>query len=69
MAGFAVTLTTLSLAMMGFRGLSVDNENLFMGNLCFVACIGLLISAQWAMYMGDTFFFTVLTTFSGFPSG
>lgn len=63
MGGFAVTIITLSLAMMGFRGLSVDDENLFMGDLCFVACIGLLISAQWAMYKGDTFSFTVLTAF------
>lgn len=61
MAGFATTLLTVSLAMMNFRGVSV--QTMFVGNLCFVACIGLLISAQWAMVQGDTFTYTVLTAF------
>ncbi|RSL58024.1 hypothetical protein CEP54_008007 [Fusarium duplospermum] len=39
MGGFATTLLTVSLAMMGFRGVSL--QTVFVGNLCFVACIGL----------------------------
>lgn len=61
MGGFATTLLTLSLAMMNFRGVSV--QTFFIANLCFVACVGLLISAQWAMVQGDTFTYTVLTAF------
>ena len=61
MGGFATTLLTLSLSMMGFRGVSL--QTVFVGNLCFVACVGLLIAAQWAMIKGDTFTFTVLTAF------
>ncbi|CAM1511844.1 Fc.00g093570.m01.CDS01 [Cosmosporella sp. VM-42] len=54
MGGFATTLLTLSLAMMGFRGVTV--QTVFIGNLCFVACIGLLISAQWEMVKGRLFY-------------
>lgn len=61
MGGFATTLLTLSLAMMGFRGVSV--QTIFVGDLCFVACIGLLISAQWEMVKGNTFGYTVLSAF------
>lgn len=61
MGGFATTLLTVSLSMMGFRGVSL--QTVFVGNLCFVACVGLLIAAQWAMVKGDTFTFTVLTAF------
>ncbi|UKZ93217.1 uncharacterized protein TrAFT101_008138 [Trichoderma asperellum] len=52
MGGFATSLLTVSLSMMGFRG--VSNQTVFLGDLCFVACIALLISAQWEMA-----FFTV----------
>ena len=61
MGGFATTLLTLSLAMMGFRGVTV--QTVFIGNLCFVACVGLLISAQWEMVKGNTFAYTVLSAF------
>lgn len=61
MGGFATTLLSVSLAMMNFRG--VTTQTIFIGNLCFVACIGLLISAQWSMVKGDTFSYTVLTAF------
>ncbi|ATY62421.1 gpr1 family [Cordyceps militaris] len=67
MGGFATTLLSVSLAMMNFRGVSV--QTMFVGNLCFVACIGLLISAQWAMVQGDTFTYTVLTAFGLFYGG
>ncbi|KAI9147107.1 Acetate transporter protein patA [Paramyrothecium foliicola] len=61
MGGFATTLLTVSLAMMGLRG--VSNQSLFMGDLCFVASIALIISAQWEMLRGNTFSYTVLTAF------
>lgn len=61
MGGFATTLLSVSLAMMNFRGVSV--QTIFVGDLCFVACIGLLISAQWSIVKGDTFSYTVLTAF------
>ncbi|KAM0563584.1 hypothetical protein ACHAPJ_001308 [Fusarium lateritium] len=67
MGGFATTLLSVSLAMMGFRGVSLQTQ--FIGDLCFVACIGLLISAQWAMVKGDTFSYTVLTAFALFYGG
>lgn len=66
MGGFATTLLTVSLAMMNFRG--VSNQTIFVGDLCFVACIGLLISAQWSMVKGDTFSYTVLSAFGAFSS-
>lgn len=61
MGGFATTLLSVSCAMMNLRGLST--QTLFVGNLCFVACFGLLISAQWAMVKGDTFTYTVLSAY------
>ena len=61
MGAFATTLLTLSLSMMNFRGL--QNQTVFIGNLCFVAGIGMLISAQWEMLLGNTFSYTVLTAF------
>ncbi|KAH8804464.1 GPR1/FUN34/yaaH family-domain-containing protein [Xylogone sp. PMI_703] len=67
MGGFATTLLALSLAMMGLRGVTL--QTLFAGNLCFVACVGLLISAQWALVQGDTFSYTVLSAFALFYGG
>ncbi|GAB7361491.1 hypothetical protein MBLNU230_g1547t1 [Neophaeotheca triangularis] len=67
MGGFATTLLTVSLAMMEFRGVHV--QTVFVGNLCFVAGIGLLISAQWEMARGNTFSYTVLQSFGLFYSG
>ncbi|KAL2209972.1 hypothetical protein CC79DRAFT_1394280 [Sarocladium strictum] len=67
MGGFATTLLTVSLAMMNLRG--VSTQTLFVANLCFVACIGLLISAQWAMAKGDTFTYTVLSAYGLFYGG
>ncbi|KAI5456602.1 GPR1/FUN34/yaaH family-domain-containing protein [Mariannaea sp. PMI_226] len=67
MAGFAVTLTPVSFALMGFRG--VTNQTMLVADLCFVACFGLLISAQWELVRGSTFSYTVLTTFGLFYGG
>ncbi|KAL7621989.1 hypothetical protein AAE478_007490 [Parahypoxylon ruwenzoriense] len=67
MGGFATTLLTVSLAMVGFRG--VSTQTIFVGNLCFVACVALLISAQWEMVRGNTFSYTVLSAFGLFYGG
>lgn len=61
MGGFATTLLSVSLAMMNFRG--VFTQTIFMGDLCFVAGIGMLISAQWEMARGNTFSYTVLSAY------
>ncbi|KAJ5988491.1 GPR1/FUN34/yaaH [Penicillium waksmanii] len=67
MGGFATTLLSVSLAMMNFRG--VSNQTIFVGDLCFAACIGLLISAQWEMVRGNTFSYTVLSAYAMFYGG
>ncbi|THY38073.1 hypothetical protein D6C98_10507 [Aureobasidium pullulans] len=64
---FATTLMTISLAQMGFR--NVQNQTVFVANLCFLAGVGLLISAQWEMVRGDTFAYTVLTAFAFYYGG
>ncbi|KAJ5904271.1 hypothetical protein N7504_006654 [Penicillium tannophilum] len=64
---FATTLMTLSLSMMGFRGIS--NQTVFIGNLCFLEGIGLLIPAQWEMVKGNTFAYTVLAAFGCYYGG
>lgn len=61
MGGFATCLVTVSFAMMHFRDVTVQTLNI--GNLCFVASIGLLISAQWEMVRGNTFSYTVLSAY------
>ncbi|KAL2801843.1 GPR1/FUN34/yaaH family-domain-containing protein [Aspergillus granulosus] len=63
---FATTLMTISLSMMGFR--AVSNQTIFIANLCFLAGLGLLMSAQWEMIKGNTFNYTVLAAF-GFYYG
>ncbi|KAK1145831.1 hypothetical protein N8T08_003777 [Aspergillus melleus] len=65
--GFATTLMTLSLSMIGFR--DVSNQTVFIGNLCFLAGLGLLISAQWEMVKGNTFAYTVLAAFGFYYGG
>lgn len=64
-AGFATTLMTLSLSMMGARG--VENEGMFIGNLLLLAGLGLIISAQWEMVRGNTFPYTILSAFGQLP--
>lgn len=61
MGGFATSLLSVSLALMEFRG--VVNQTIFVADLCFVACVGLLISAQWEMVKGNTFSYTVLSAY------
>lgn len=67
MGGFATTLLTLSLAMMGFRG--VETQTVFIANLCFAAGLGMLISAQWEMVRGNTFGYSSLSAFGTLTFG
>ncbi|KAF5855689.1 hypothetical protein ETB97_008603 [Aspergillus alliaceus] len=64
---FSTTLMTLSLSMMGFRG--VSNQVVFIADLCLLAGVGLLISAQWEMVKGNTFAYTVLAAFALYYGG
>ena len=64
---FATTLTTLSLALMGFRGVGVTNA--FIGDFFGVAGIGMVITAQWEIVLGNTYAYTVLAAFGLFYAG
>lgn len=64
---FATTLTTLSLSLMGWRNLSSDN--VFIGNFFFVAGIGMVVSAQWELVLGNSYGYTVLSAFGFFYGG
>lgn len=64
---FATTLTTLSFALMGFRGVSTTNA--FIGDFFGVAGIGMVVAAQWEIVLGNTYAFTVLSAFGLFYAG
>ncbi|KAB8336689.1 hypothetical protein FH972_021000 [Carpinus fangiana] len=64
---FATTLTTLGCALMGFRGVSTTNA--FIGNFLAVAGIGMVITAQWELVLGNTYAYTVLSAFGFFYLG
>ncbi|KAL2065274.1 hypothetical protein VTL71DRAFT_2943 [Oculimacula yallundae] len=64
---FSTTLTTLSFALMEWRGLSTTN--VFIGNFFFVAGIGMVISAQWELVLGNSFGYTALSAFGFFYGG
>ena len=61
---FATTLTALSLALMGFRGVSVTNA--FIGNFFGVARVGMVVMAQWEIVLGNTYAYTILSAFGLF---
>lgn len=65
MGCFSTTILTISFAMMGWRGVTV--ETMSIGNLCFAAGLGLVISAQWEMTQRNTFSYTVLTAYGMMP--
>lgn len=58
---FSTTLTTLSLSLMEWRG--VTTTNVYVANFFFVAAIGMLISAQWELSAGNGFGYTVFSAF------
>lgn len=49
---------------MELRGVVVTN--VFIGNFFFVAALGLLISAQWELSVGNGFSYTVFSAFGEF---
>ncbi|RMZ74922.1 hypothetical protein DV738_g5677, partial [Chaetothyriales sp. CBS 135597] len=64
---FATTLTTLSISLMEWRG--VTTTNVYIGNFFFVAGIGMVISAQWELVRGNSYGYTVLSAFGLFYGG
>ncbi|KAK7537138.1 GPR1/FUN34/yaaH family-domain-containing protein [Phyllosticta citribraziliensis] len=64
---FATTLTTLSTALMEWRG--VTTTNAFIANFLFLAGVGMVVSAQWEMVRGNTYAYTVLSAFGLFYAG
>ncbi|KAF7551726.1 hypothetical protein G7046_g7635 [Stylonectria norvegica] len=64
---FATTLTTLSLSLMGWRG--VETTNVYVANFFFIAALGLVISAQWELSVGNGFSYTVYSAFGFFYAG
>jgi hypothetical protein len=63
---FGTTLTTLSLSLMEWRGVTVTN--VYVANFFFAAALGLLITAQWEMSLGNGFAYTVFSAFGkSFP--
>ncbi|KAK4235828.1 GPR1/FUN34/yaaH family-domain-containing protein [Achaetomium macrosporum] len=64
---FAVTLTALAMSLMGWRDVSVTNA--FVGNLFFAAGLGMFVTAQWEMAIGNGFSYTVFAGFGAFYAG
>ncbi|KAI9711597.1 MAG: hypothetical protein M1812_007119 [Candelaria pacifica] len=64
---FSTTLTTLSLSLMEWRG--VTTTNVYVGDFFFIAGIGMVISAQWELVLGNSFGYTVLSAFGLFYAG
>ncbi|KAF1848913.1 uncharacterized protein K460DRAFT_279598 [Cucurbitaria berberidis CBS 394.84] len=64
---FATTLTTLSLSLMEWRG--VTTNNVFVANFFFAAAFGLVVTAQWELSVGNGFSYTVFSAFGLFYAG
>ncbi|KAK4693113.1 uncharacterized protein P7C71_g4223, partial [Lecanoromycetidae sp. Uapishka_2] len=64
---FSTTLTTLALSLMEWRGVTITN--VYIGDFLFVAGIGMVISAQWELVLGNTYAYTVLSAFGFFYGG
>ncbi|OWY42275.1 hypothetical protein AA0119_g12189 [Alternaria tenuissima] len=64
---FATTLTTLSLSLMEWRG--VTTANVFVANFFFAAAFGLVVTAQWELSVGNGFAYTVFSAFGLFYAG
>jgi len=61
---FATTLTALSFSLMNWRGVSLSNA--LVGDFFFTTGIGMIISAQWELVLGNSFGYTVLSAFGFF---
>ncbi|OQE22493.1 hypothetical protein PENSTE_c010G06298 [Penicillium steckii] len=67
LGAFGTTLTTLSLSLMEWRGVTTDN--VFVGNFFFIAAFGLVVTAQWELSIGNGFAYTVFSAFGLFYAG
>ncbi|KAL4734463.1 GPR1/FUN34/yaaH family-domain-containing protein [Aspergillus similis] len=67
LGAFGTTLTTLSLALMEWRG--VTTINAFVANFFFIAAFGLVVTAQWELSVGNGFAYTVFSAFGLFYAG
>ncbi|KAG2415896.1 hypothetical protein HFD88_007088 [Aspergillus terreus] len=67
LGAFGTTLTTLSLSLMEWRG--VTTNNVFVANFFFIAAFGLVITAQWELSIGNGFSYTVFSAFGLFYAG
>ncbi|KAL3476899.1 GPR1/FUN34/yaaH family-domain-containing protein [Aspergillus californicus] len=67
LGAFGTTLTTLSLSLMEWRGVTV--ANVFVANFFFIAAFGLVITAQWELSIGNGFAYTVFSAFGLFYAG
>lgn len=61
LGAFGTTLTTLSLSLMEWRG--VTTTNVFIANFYFIAAFGLVVTAQWELSVGNGFAYTVFSAF------
>lgn len=58
---FATTLTTLSLSLMEWRG--VTTANAYIANFFFLAAFGLLVTAQWELAVGNGLSYSIFSAF------
>lgn len=58
---FGTTLTTLSLSLMEWRGVTITN--VYVANFFFAAAFGLVVTAQWELSVGNGFAYTVFSAF------
>lgn len=58
---FAVTLTTLAMSLMEWRGVTVTN--VYVANFFFSAGLSMFVTAQWEMAIGNGFSYTVFAAF------
>ncbi|CAI7583596.1 unnamed protein product [Penicillium pancosmium] len=67
LGAFGTTLTTLSLSLMEWRGVTTDN--VFVANFFFISAFGLVVTAQWELSIGNGFAYTVFSAFGLFYAG
>ena len=61
LGAFGTTLTTLSLSLMEWRG--VTTMNAYVANFFFISAFGLVVTAQWELSVGNGFAYTVFSAF------
>ncbi|KAG6361753.1 hypothetical protein INS49_009981 [Diaporthe citri] len=64
---FATTLTTLSLSLMEWRG--VTTTNVYIANFFFIAAFGLVVTAQWELAIGNGLAYSIYSAFGLFYAG